>query len=141
MPFCPSCGKEVLSGTAYCPACDASLSQGAPVQTAAPYSMVPQKSEGVAVVLAIILGIFGLWGIGHMYAGKFGKGVVLLILGLIFGGLFWVSIFLTVILIGFVGLALFGLIQFVGWLWQAYDAYQTVKTYNNLSRQSGRAPW
>jgi TM2 domain-containing membrane protein YozV len=43
--------------------------------------MLPQKSEGVAVVLAIILGFFGLWGVGHMYAGKFGKESYFLWLG------------------------------------------------------------
>jgi len=103
--------------------------------------MLPQKSEGLAVVLAIILGFFGLWGVGHMYAGKFGKGVLLLVAGLIFAGLFWVSLLLTIILIGYVGLVLFGLIMFAGWLWQAYDAYNTVKRYNQISLQTGRAPW
>jgi len=103
--------------------------------------MVPQKSEGMAVVLALILGIFGLWGVGHVYAGKIGKGIGLLVAGLIFGGLFWVSLVLTVILIGFAGLAIFGLILFGGWLWQTYDAYETAKTYNILAQQTGRAPW
>jgi TM2 domain-containing membrane protein YozV len=88
------------------------------------------KSEGIAVVLALVLGFFGLWGVGHMYAGRVGKGIMLLVIGLIVGGLFWVSVLLTVILIGFVGIALFGLIMFAGWLWQTYDAYQTVKRYN-----------
>ena len=104
-------------------------------------TMLPQKSEGVAVVLAIILGFCGLWGVGHMYAGKSGKGVLLLVAGLIFAGLFWVSLLLTVILIGYVGLVLFGLIMFAGWLWQAYDAYKTVKRYNQIALQTGRAPW
>ena len=140
MPFCPSCGKEVLSSNAFCPSCGTQLSQ-ASHSPQAPVMLVPQKSEGVAVVLALILGIFGLWGVGHMYAGKVGKGIVLLIVGLIFGGLFWVSILLTIILIGFVGIVLFGLIMLAGWLWQTYDAYETAKTYNNLARQSGRAPW
>jgi len=99
-------------------------------------TMLPQKSECVAVVLAIILSFFGLWEVGHMYAGKFGRGVLLLVAGLIFTGLFWVSLLLTVILIGYVGL-----IMFAGWLWQAYDAYNTVKRYNQVALQTGRAPW
>jgi len=142
MPFCPNCGREVSTGSAFCPSCGASLNATSysppPVGTV---TMLPQKSEGEAVLLALILGLFGLWGVGHMYAGKVGKGIVLLVAGLIFGGLFWVSIILTIILIGFVGIVLFGIVLFVGWLWQTYDAYKTTKAYNDIARQTGRAPW
>ena len=41
------------------------------------------KNEGNATVLAVILGVFGILGIGHMYIGKIGKGVGYLVLGFI----------------------------------------------------------
>lgn len=37
------------------------------------------KSESTTLVLSIILGLFGIQGIGHIYAGKVGKGVGILI--------------------------------------------------------------
>lgn len=41
-----------------------------------------QKREGVAIVLALVPGVFFLYGFGHMYAGRVGKGFILLIGGL-----------------------------------------------------------
>ena len=102
---------------------------------------VPQKNEAVAVLLALIAGIFGFWGIGHMYAGRFGKGIVLLIGGLMIAALFWTSVLLTLIVIGIFGVFVFGILLFCGWLWQTYDAYLTARQFNELSMQYGREPW
>ncbi len=41
------------------------------------------KNNGVAIVFAIILGLFGLMGIGHIYIGKIRKGIAYLISGFI----------------------------------------------------------
>jgi TM2 domain-containing membrane protein YozV len=41
------------------------------------------KNNGVALVFAIILGFFGLLGIGHIYIGRVGKGIAYLISGFI----------------------------------------------------------
>jgi hypothetical protein len=103
--------------------------------------IIPLKSPGVAVMLALIAGLFGFWGIGHIYAGRAGKGVVLLIAGIVIGALFWASVILTLILIGIFGVIVFGLLLFGGWLWQTYDAYLTAREYNEFAIQHGRKPW
>ncbi len=41
------------------------------------------KSEGTTLVLSIVLVIFGIAGVGHMYIGQVGKGVGILIGGII----------------------------------------------------------
>lgn len=47
------------------------------------YESKQLKNSGVALVFAVILGLFGLMGIGHIYIGKVGKGIAYLISGLI----------------------------------------------------------
>lgn len=44
------------------------------------------KSEGTTLALAILFGLIGLSGIGHMYVKKIGKGVAILIISII---IFW----------------------------------------------------
>ena len=44
-----------------------------------PQMPLGHKSIDTATILAAVLGLFGLCGIGHMYIGKVGKGVGLLI--------------------------------------------------------------
>jgi TM2 domain-containing membrane protein YozV len=154
MGYCNNCGKEITGYGAYCSFCGAPINSASPgssnpqqptyipPRTNASYSQyVPQKSPGVAVIIALIAGFFGLWGVGHMYAGKVGEGIVLLVAGIVIAALFWVSLILTVIVIGIFGLVVFGIMLFGGWLWQTYDAFQTAKEYNELALRNGRAPW
>ena len=49
--------------------------------------MKGSKSEGLALFLAILPGICGLFGIGHFYAGRVRRGLVLLIGGLVLSGI------------------------------------------------------
>lgn len=162
MPFCPSCGKEVSDGVSFCPNCGRPLSQAKqiPPPQSAVIVLAEQKNPGLAAVLAIVLGIFGIWGIGHIYVGKLTRGIVLLVVGIL------------VVVIGFFGIfvgfafgiplgavtggpagALFAigtlLVAFVvlvvawiaGWIWQTYDAYKLAKQFNQHVRQTGSAPW
>ncbi|MFC8502488.1 hypothetical protein ACFUC1_09015 [Pedococcus sp. NPDC057267] len=79
-----------------------------------PHPLVQQvapKSPGVA-----LLASFFIPGLGSMMNGQAGKGV-----GILVG--YIVSWFLTVILIGFVGLVGF-------WVWGMVDAYQGAKSWN-----------
>lgn len=99
------------------------------------------KDPRVAAGLALVLGFFGLWGVGHMYVGRFARGISLLFAGLVVGGLFWLSVVLTVILIGYIGMILFGLFFIGGWLWQAFDAYNLAQEYNELHVHTLRAGW
>ena len=69
------------------------------------------KSMGVTMVLTIVLGIFGLGGIGHLYLGKIIKGIVILIVGII----------LLVVAIVTMGIGLIVLIPFA--IWVVYDSW------------------
>jgi hypothetical protein len=149
MEFCPSCGRMVQPDLAYCQFCGARLAKHSSFSSREPYNtMGPSvatyrvgKRPWVAVALALVLGIFGLWGIGHFYAGKVARGIGLFFIGLIIGGLFWFSVILTVILIGYVGMILFGIFFVGGWLWQAFDAYNAAEEYNELHASPPRSSW
>jgi hypothetical protein len=137
MQFCPACGRAVGPDLVYCSYCgaglrNASYSSRQPYQTVGATYKRQGKKPWIAIGLALVLGLFGIWGIGHLYAGKIARGLGLLFVGLIIGGLFWFSVILTVILIGYVGIVLFGLFFVGGWLWQAFDAYNAAQEYNEL---------
>ena len=87
------------------------------------------KSMGVTIVLTVVLGFFGLGGIGHLYLGKIIKGIVILIVGII----------LLVITILTMGIGLIALIPYA--LWVVYDSYKLCKRYNDDLEQTGRPPW
>ncbi|GIG92431.1 hypothetical protein Pen02_73670 [Plantactinospora endophytica] len=75
-----------------------------PVPMAVPMAVaVPQKSAGAAVALELVLGLFGIFGVGNLYAGRTAAGVILM---LSFWGLFWVNLFLVLLFIGFVTMPL-----------------------------------
>ena len=87
------------------------------------------KSMGVTIVLTVVLGIFGIGGIGHLYLGKIIKGIVILIVGII----------LLLITILTMGIGLIALIPYA--IWVVYDSYKLCKRYNNDLEQTGRPPW
>ena len=87
------------------------------------------KSMGVTMVLTIVLGCFGLGGIGHLYLGKIIIGIVLCVVGII----------LLIITIFTMGIGIIVLIPFA--LFVIYDSYRLCKRYNNDLEQTGRPPW
>lgn len=145
--FCPNCGNSSTSGAKFCENCGTSLPlgqqatpmdqqyaqapppyQAAPQYQAAPpygqpmYGPVPMKSTGIAVILAVLVP-----GLGHIYLGRIGEGIMYLILAFVFGAL-------IILLIGFILLPIL-------WIWQIYDAYNKANQYNAAVQQTGRAPW
>jgi hypothetical protein len=122
-----------------------SLARTAPV-------VAESKNPGVAALLAILIGLFGLWGIGHIYVGRIGRGLLLLALGIVLNALS-VGAFLLGILFGrdsgagrSLGLGLgasifLGIVTLVLWAWQTYDAYRLAKQFNAYVQQYGKAPW
>jgi TM2 domain-containing membrane protein YozV len=76
-----------------------------------PVQQVAPKNPAIALLAA-----FFIPGLGSMMNGQVGKGV-----GILIG--YVVSWFLTIILIGFVGLVGF-------WVWGMVDAYQGAKKWN-----------
>src|SRR5579859_5896279 len=92
MAFCSKCGKEVQQDAAFCPACGVSrvavavsgsavpapaVRQGVVMPPAPPpraILMVSQKSSGLAAVMSFF------WsGLGQIYTGQIGKGIVMMI--------------------------------------------------------------
>jgi hypothetical protein len=151
MEFCPNCGRTVQPDAAYCQNCGSLLMNHSGYSSRQPYysegsTSTHRHSRGgknpwLAAALALGLGIFGIWGIGHMYAGKFARGVGLFFVGLFIGALFWLSVILTIIYVGYVGMALFGIFFVGGWLWQTFDAYNSAEEFNELYVVPPKTSW
>jgi len=126
--FCPSCGHDL---------------KGAPTSKPTPQIPLEHKSPGVAAVLAVVLGILGLMGIGHIYVGRIGRGIVLLIVGLILSVLTWGSFVLGFVTfgLGFIGFIIFGIVLLILWIWQIIDAYNLAKKFNVTVQETGKPPW
>ena len=91
------------------------------------------KSEGTTLILAIILGILGLSGVGHLYLGVIGRGVGILIGGLV------LLIVGTITTIFFVGI--FILIAYIPlFIWQIIDARRLCRQYNDYYEEYGEDP-
>jgi TM2 domain-containing membrane protein YozV len=71
-----------------------------------PQAYVPvlaPRSAGAAVALELVLGLLGIFGVGNMYAGRVGQGLVLM---LTFWALFWVNFVLIFFVVGIVTMPL-----------------------------------
>ncbi len=134
MVFCKHCGKEFGSEEiTYCPSCGKSQHQAVTQSVV----VTQNKNPGSAVLIALIAGFFGFQGIGHMYIGKTGKGIGLLIIGWVLG----ISMALSMIG-GMIPLfIILGIVIFVYWIWQAYDVNKSAKYYNEYLIQNGKGPW
>ena len=124
MVYCRNCGENLPSeNSSFCPGC------GKPQNNASAVTMAAQtKNAGTAIVIALIAGILGFNGIGHMYIGKIGKGISLLVVG-------WIILALTIVFIPI------GIIYIIFWLWQTYDVNSKTKYYNNFILNNGKTPW
>jgi len=87
------------------------------------------KDESTTLILSIVLGLIGLPGIGHMYVGKVGSGV-----GILIGS--WILIIVGVVTMG-IGLIIY-LILFI---WQIINSRNLCRQYNLYLSQTGRPPW
>lgn len=177
MPYCPNCGREVQAGEKFCSYCGQRLSLGTegeqyrsteqyeqPKDQFAdlgqdqegryatgrpPYAFyTPPKSPGVAALLALLLGFFGLFGIGHIYVGKIVKGIVLLVIGIVAMPLFVLSSFFGFSFLGDSGIRAWiilaiiaGIAWLVIWIWQTFDAYRLANEYNAHVQRTGLPPW
>lgn len=92
------------------------------------------KSEGTTLVLAIVLGILGINGVGHIYVGKIGKGIWILIGSLI---LLAIGIATVAFMVGYALIFVYVLI----WIWQIIDSKKICKEYNDYLRQTGKTLW
>ncbi len=135
--FCSKCGSEAKDDVKFCPKCGASVSNSGESQSTTEtkdnnsgFQRKPEwKSEGTTLVLTIVLGLFGFGGIGHIYLGQLGKGIAILIVGIV----------LLVIAIFSMGIGLIALIPFA--IWVVFDARKQCKYYNDYLEKNGKTPW
>lgn len=100
--YCPSCGARIHREAEICPSCGVRIRQ---VHSGA------RKNPGLAAVFSFLF-----VGLGQIYNGQIGKGIVFFIAGIILT-------FTLFIMIGFILLPLF-------WIYNIYDAYNTAKKIN-----------
>lgn len=147
MPFCKHCGKEVAdTDTKFCPKCGKSLDDQ-PAAPTVPVGYNPYKNPSTAALIAIIGGLFGFPGIGHIYVGKIMRGILILISGIILFVVGMIAIFAGAALgpAGFAAGAVFGsiliIIYIVIWIWQIFNARTLAKQFNEHVKATGKEPW
>ncbi len=122
---CPECGREVSDRAPSCPHCGVPLGAALPAAARPAFSSLGAptivvrsgKSAGLAAVLSF------LWcGLGQIYNGQIGKGIL-------FGFLYLVSLVLIGVGIGVVTTPIL-------WIWGMADAYGTAE---RLNREAGLA--
>ncbi len=115
----------------------------------------PQKDSAVAAILALLLGFFGILGIGHIYVGKLAKGIILLVVGLLFGPLVFIFVFFSFMPFVASGpgigmgvafpfilvLVIAGAAWLVLLIWSTVDAYRLAGEYNSHVAATGAPPW
>ena len=148
--FCSNCGNPLASKYSPCTKCGHTktvfipqVNQGNPNAPPAPgLGPIGYKSEGTALVLAILLGLIMLNGIGHLYAGKIGKGVAILLGSIVLGsiGLVLIAVVAIIPFLIPVGIVLL-IVYFVIFIWQIIDARKLCVEYNMYLHQYGRPPW
>ena len=150
--YCNHCQKDMLNDFKSCPVCG-NPPYGSPqtpkpppppqynVQAPNPpnYQNNPPyptgyKNESTAILLAALLGLFVICGIGHFYVGKIGRGVGLLIVVLILDGIGWATVWLLI------GIP-FLIVGFVIYIWHIFDARNLCREYNDYLSRNGRPPW
>ena len=133
---CLKCGKANPKESKFCAGCGSSVN-GTNTNTPPPPNQgynpnqrpAQWKSEGTTLILTVILGIFGLGGIGHIYLGNITRGIVILIVGIV----------LLVVSVVTIGIGLVVLIPFA--IWVVFDSRKQCKYYNDHLEQTGKPPW
>jgi len=80
-----------------------------------------RPNPNVALLLAAVPGILGIWGIGHLYAGERGLGACLLALGALVYSSLWLTLLEGAFALG-PGTITALFVILVGWTWQVKDA-------------------
>ena len=129
------------------------------------------KSESATLVLSIVVGLFGIMGVGHLYIGKIRRGIIIMVIGFSL----WTVVIIpflflgigdeleqsitedieflqysdnlpqkdtTVVLIGFMIAAVAVSIGYlVLFIWQILDSRKLCKRYNQYLEQEGKPLW
>ena len=137
MPFCNNCGAEVSETAIFCKACGFKIQAAKPI-TEKPVSPLAEKSMpsiagnttpsvgksmSTVLLLAILPGLVGVWGIGHFYIGRPLRGIAFLVPGLF---LDVVSIAIITVTLGIAAPFIIWL-PLIGWGLESWDAYNLAK--------------
>jgi TM2 domain-containing membrane protein YozV len=109
--YCSNCGIEMNASTKFCPECGAKQSTVLDYQESYQRSTPNKKNPGLAAVLSFLI-----VGLGQIYNGQIGKGLLLLVAAII-SGVLWL------IYIGII-------FSIIIWIYAIYDAYNTAKRIN-----------
>lgn len=110
--FCSNCGNEIDEKAEICPKCGVRV-KSIPITTSI---SIEKKSSGIAAIASFLFP-----GLGQVYNGEIGKGIMFVIIGIIFALLMFV-------LIGFILYPLF-------WVYNIYDAYKTAERINIMNNK------
>jgi len=92
------------------------------------------KNESTTLFLALVFGLFGFLGIGHIYIGKTGNGIILLIVGWILLGMGGATMIFGV---GFIFLLLYLAI----FIHQILSARDDAKKFNDYYVRTKKNLW
>ncbi|KKH93181.1 hypothetical protein EO95_00255 [Methanosarcina sp. 1.H.T.1A.1] len=107
MAFCRTCGSEILADAEICPKCGVRQKPN------------EQKSPDIAAILSF------LWvGLGQIYNGQLGKGLLFMVLQI-------ANCFLFALVIGLITVPAF-------WFYGIYDAYTIAEKINNGEEVSNK---
>lgn len=95
-----------------------------------------RKDPAIAAILSFLI-----TGIGHLYIGKIGKGLLLLFAVIIITPFSLIPFVATGGVSGAPLVIVAMLIVFVIWIYAIYSAYEDAKEYNRLLESTGRPPW
>ncbi|MDD3398873.1 MAG: zinc ribbon domain-containing protein [Candidatus Methanomethylophilaceae archaeon] len=86
MRRCPQCGSQVPDNSLTCPQCFTPIARDSEVvrDGMGNERMSPgTKSGNIAMLLALLPGLVGIWGLGHIYLGEMDRGLRFLVLGVL----------------------------------------------------------
>lgn len=106
--FCKNCGSEIDEKAEICPKCGVRV-KPVPIST-------EKKSSGIAAIAS-----FFIPGLGQIYNGEIGKGILFIIIS-------FILVILMLVVIGFILYPLF-------WILNIYDAYKTAERLNAQHNQ------
>ena len=129
------------------------------------------KSEGSTLVLSIVVGLFGVMGVGHLYIGKIKRGIIIMIIGFSL----WTVLLVPILFLGisdefddsmlndiefvqysneksqegamaaliglFVAIVAVTIGYIVLYIWQIFDSRKLCKMYNRHLEENGTPLW
>jgi TM2 domain-containing membrane protein YozV len=121
-----------------------------PVAVSHVVAPIEQRDPGIAALGAALVGLI-LPGILHFYVGKIGRGIAILVIGILLKVALLLIVPMSIISLGFsqianavgllVAVVAIGLANLGFWAWQIYDVYALAKKYNEGIDVTGEPPW